>query len=769
LEIDAMKRALLLLLACSWTSAEAPAADWYRWRGFEQNGVAIEKDLPDRFSVNPKAPDNNLIWKAPYGGRSTPIIMNGRLYYINSVGQGETGQERVLCLNADTGEKVWEHRFNVWHTDIDILRVGWTQLAGDPETGNIYAAGTQGLLLCFNSDGKILWQHSLTEEYGRISGYGGRNSSPVVDGDLVIYGMLNASWGDQAGPGNRFVAFDKNTGAVRWWSAPTARPKDTYASVPVIAEINGQRLLVTGAGDGGVYALKVQTGEKVWGYPISQGGLSSSPVVRGNLVYICHGAENLDTAVQGKVVCLDASKVQGGKPALVWQKPGIKVRYTSPLLHEDRLYVPDENGRLHCLDAATGKALWKPFRYGQGAKGSPVWADGKIYIPEETSRFHILQPGEKGCKDLYVQYFLNPEGEGDLELAGSPAVANSKVYFATSREMYCIGKRTARSGSFHLETRRKDQSDADAKPAHIQVVPADVVLHPGGSAQFRALAFDEHGRFLREVKVEWSLPTPTPPPPPPGGKPAPAPPPLKGEIHDGKLTVDKALPGQFGYVGAQVGELTSRARIRVLPRLPVMQDFKNVPEGRFPGGWVNCQLKYAVQTKDGAKVLTKLANNASPLFARAQAYIGLPNWTDYTIEADLMGAKKGENLSDMGLTGNRYTLILDGNKQRLHLVSWESTPRARIDKEIEYPWKENVWYHMKLTVDVQGEKATVRGKVWERGQEEPSNWTIEVEDPVGNKEGAPALYAYSQGITEKEIGAQSSYANVRVTPNRAAR
>ena len=70
-------------------------------------------------------------------------------------------------------------------------------LAADAETGNIYAHGVQGLFICFNPDGKVLWQKSLTEEYGRVTGYGGRVGSPIVDEDLVIIHMLHASWGDQ--------------------------------------------------------------------------------------------------------------------------------------------------------------------------------------------------------------------------------------------------------------------------------------------------------------------------------------------------------------------------------------------------------------------------------------------------------------------------------------------------------------------------------------------------------------------------------------------
>src|SRR6185369_8698520 len=120
---------------------------------------------------------------------------------------GLNEQERVMAFDEKTGQPAWEYRFNVFQTDIVSNRVGWTNLVGDPETGNIYAHGIQGLFFCFDKDGKVLWSHSLTEEYGRISGYGGRVNSPIVDGDLVIIGLVNSSYGDQARGGNRFLAF----------------------------------------------------------------------------------------------------------------------------------------------------------------------------------------------------------------------------------------------------------------------------------------------------------------------------------------------------------------------------------------------------------------------------------------------------------------------------------------------------------------------------------------------------------------------------------
>jgi outer membrane protein assembly factor BamB len=742
------------------------AADWAHWRGPWQNGVAPDRNLPERWSPDPNASDNNLIWKVPYGGRSTPLVLGGRVYLINKVGEGLHEQERVMCFDAESGKVLWEYKFNVWHTDIVSVRLGWTNLAADPETGNIYAHGTQGMFFCFDKDGKVLWSHSMHEEYGRISGYGGRVTSPIVDEDLVILSMLNASWGEQARGGNRVVAFDKRTGAVVWWASTGGQPRDTYYSCPVVAEIGGQRLLITGGGDGGVHAFKVRTGEKVWSYFFGTAAVNCSPVVDGNRVYIGHGEENSDTSEQGRVICLDGARVKDGQPQLVWKVDGLKVKFCSPIIHQGRLYVVDELANMYCLDAGSGKQLWR-FNYGRNSKGSPVLADGKIYVAEVNSRFHILKPGPDKCVKLHSQFFRKAAGGPDVEINGSAAVANGRVYFMTSNELYCLGKKDGLNvAAADLSQKRPPANPVAPAPTHLQIVPADVELAPGESVRFKARLFDDHGNFLREVPAQYTVTPMQPPPPLPNAPPSkgPTPPPLKGGVSpDGTLTVDKATNGQFGGVMAQAQGLTGRVRVRVTPVLPLTQDFERVPAERTPGGWVNCQGKFTVREENGNKFLVKLATNASPLVARANAFIGMPNLTNYTIQADVLGKKVHSDLPDMGVVANRYTLMLAGNTQQLRLVSWDALPR--VDKTIAFEWKPDVWYRMKLTAAVQGDKAVIRGKVWPRDQEEPRAWTVEFEDPNPNREGSPALYGYASGILENQVGAEIYYDNVSVKPN----
>ena len=81
-----MRRCMLIVLLAF--TAPASAADWYNWRGPFHNGVSPETNLPEKWSLD----GENLIWKAPYGCRSTPLILNGRVYFINYAGVADPAE-----------------------------------------------------------------------------------------------------------------------------------------------------------------------------------------------------------------------------------------------------------------------------------------------------------------------------------------------------------------------------------------------------------------------------------------------------------------------------------------------------------------------------------------------------------------------------------------------------------------------------------------------------------------------------------------------------
>ena len=97
----------------------------------------------------------------------------------------------------------------------------------------------------------------------------------------------------------------------------------------------------------------------------------------------------------------------------------------------------------------------------------------------------------------------------------------------------------------------------------------------------------------------------------------------------------------------------------------------------------------------------------------------------YTIQADVMSREKRRRMSNVGITAQRYNLILKGNTGRLEIQSW--APQLRMAREIPFRWDPDTWYTMKFQVAVENDRTVVRGKVWPRGDDEPEEWTIEVE------------------------------------------
>ncbi len=729
------------------------AGDWPFWRGPDQNGTSREKAPVTRWSLE----GENLLWKTGEGGRSTPIVMGDRVFYIAPVGDEVTTQERILCVDAETGRTIWEHRFNVFHTDIVYNRVGWTSLVGDPATGYVYAHGTGGEMFCFTRDGVIRWKVSMTEMFGRISGYGGRLHTPIVDEDRVIVSYLNSSWGKHARPLHRYIAFDKHTGAVQWWAAPGGKPLDTTYSTPAVAVIDGVRMLIAANADGNVYGMKARTGERLWTYKLSKRGLNTSMVVDGKYAFVCHSEENLNTTDMGAVVCIDASK-RGDltNDGALWRRDGLTVGYASPVVAKGRLYVINNAANLYCLDAKTGKTIWE-YSLGRVGKGSPiVTADGVIYVGEQNGIFHILRDAGEKCVSLDKDVFTHEGGLVD-EFYGSPALANGRVYFMSRYGFYCLGEKERSKSATPLPEIPGSSAETVAKnagasnPGHIQIMPADVTLSPGDSVRFKVMHYNDRGQLTGSDDIPL---TPTG---------------IAGKMSSaGTFTASPANVYAAGEILARTGGLESIARVRIIPKLPFTETFDGMTLGKPPPGWIAATKRTRVEEYEGGRVLRKIApkERPSPPFMRLRTYATQPIAGGYITQCDMLGTPKKRFKPDMGLINSRYRMVMMG-RNKLRIESWSPLPRFVHD--VPFKWDPNKWYTMKFEIKLEGKhgnmEAVVRGKVWLKDSKEPEEWMIEARDPCPNTEGSAGLYAYSTNTTSKTKGPEVLYDNFQVYRN----
>ena len=713
------------------------AADWPEWRGPNRDGVSAETGLPSRWSPA----GEGLAWKAPFGSRSTPVIFGNRLYLwnasVDTVKEREKVQERLLCLDADTGRVVWEQRFNVFHSDVPAHRVAWASPSVDPTTGNVYVFGDNEHLHAVDPTGKLLWERQLTEEFGAISTHGARTVSPVVEGELVIVSTLTSGWGDQARGSNRYFAFDKKGGSVVWISSPQSKHYDTNYSTPTVLSVDGRRLLVVGGSDGTFYGLEAATGRSIWQLELSKRAILTSAAFRGTTVYLTHSEENLDTSEMGMIGALDASlsgKITPDK--LAWRSYGFQGGFASPVVDAERLYQMDNGAVLGAFELATGKKLWeRPL--GTIQKGSPVLADGKIYTGTENGKFYIVKPTASGPQILDEDQ-LGTEAVPEAIIA-SPAVARGRVYVASMDALYAIGpkgipktaKPTAKAAG------PAPIPPPAGAPAVAELAPYEVLVKPGETVHYRVRLFDDRGHFVREEPgASFTLEG------------------LKGAVAGTAFTPAADAGPQAGVVKANAGTLTATARVRVIPPLPWSFDFEGTTGEAPPPFWINSTGKFFVRDYAGSRALMKRTD--IPLTKRGRLFLGPNDASDYTVQADVLATEKHRQMGDGGVIAQRYALVLFGNSQKLELHPWQANPARTV--EVPFAWKAETWYRVKLRVDNRPDGTTqVRGKAWPAAEPEPLAWTIDHVDRMPHRQGAAGIYA--------DAPAEVFFDNIKVTAN----
>lgn len=771
---------LLSLLLLIGLGCPAQAGDWPNWRGPGYDGTSNETNLIETWDPE-GGPDSNLLWKNnDLGGRSTPVVMNGHLYTITRDQPGtELEGEKVVCADAATGQILWEHRFNVYLSDVPDTRVGWSSVVGDPETGRVYAQGVSGYFCCLEgTSGEVVWERSLHEELGLLSTYGGRTNFPIIFEDTVITSAVVIGWGDTpkwgllAKPAHRFMGFDKATGELRWLNGTTLIPADTTYSSPALGTLAGQRAMVFGSGDGSVWAMQPGTGKPLWFYPLSRRGLNVAPIIGPEgRVYTGQSEEYLVGNTMGTLVAIDGTMVGEKKPQDLsgkeaWIKFQEMVGKSSPLLVDGRLYAITDTAKMDVYDAATGEKInRRPARLGRVMRGSPLYADGRIYAASEGGLWSVWKPTEDGVEKL-GDVSLRREG-----INASPIVANGRIYLTTSEAIYCLGSEA--SVKANAETKAASLEPLpikDKRVAQLQLTPWDILVAPGEKQAYQLRLYNEAGQFLRHAEskdVSFGVSGP-------------------GDITPkGVYQAPKESRHETALVLCEYKGMKAEGRVRIIPPLPWSFDFEDGAKD-VPLTWVGGRVRYVLREQEGnhyiakpTELPTRPGAPTTKLGTRSRMWMGSSKMSNYTVEADiqLKEGSSGESsaaqdapeepprvasaikLPSAGLINSGYTFTLFGPNQEVRLYSW-CTHDKRTQAAKGMKLEADKWYHLKLSVvpDETAGTAEVQAKVWPRGEAEPGEWTLSFVDKAPNLHGSPGLFGDAK---EAEFYVD----DLKVTPN----
>lgn len=457
-----------VLLVCAVTLR---ADDWPQWRGANRDGVWRETGILETIPAS----GLEVRWRAKIGqGYSGPVVARGRVIVTDHVFEPEL--ERVLCFDEATGRPLWVHAYPCDYKNMEYGN--GPRASPTVHDGKIYTLGTQGHLFCLDAaKGAVLWKKELAKDFnGTLPRYGA-SAAPLVVGDLLI-----VCAGGQ--PDANVVALDRNTGALRW-KALADRP--AYCS-PVLINAGGRQQLVVWTADL-ITGFEPETGKVFWQVPrkstFDPAEVVALPVLHKDRL-LCMGAWS-----RGSVMLkLDAAKPGA---SVLWQtgsKPTTTI--STPLFQDDtHFYAVLGNGRLACLEAATGKEVWDSLE-ATGVRGGTVHLTpngDRVFLFNQAGHLILARLTPKGYEErgrfLLVEPTAGYRAQGPLTWA-HPAYANKHVFARNDRELVCAS----------LATNRVIEIAAP-QPTLQSRVPA------GFPESSSALAFSPDGKALAVAVVTW--------------------------------------------------------------------------------------------------------------------------------------------------------------------------------------------------------------------------------------------------------------------------
>jgi outer membrane protein assembly factor BamB len=417
---------LMLTCCCmSLSIATAHADDWPQWGGPNRDCIwretGIVRTLP--------AGELPRVWSVALGeGYSGPAVADGKVFVTDFFDRDAArGNERVHCINAETGANLWTHAYPVRY---DISYPAGPRATPVVDGDRVYTVGATGMMFCFKiSDGAILWQKDFKKDYETTLPTWGMAASPLILDDQVITLVGGAN-------GATVVSFQKDSGKELW------RAIDDHQvgyCPPMLAEVNGMPQVVVWHPNS-VTGLDPMNGDQIWDVPFSvNAGLCiSTPRQVGNRLF-------LTSFYNGSLML----EFNGDKtPKTVWKgssnneikTDGLHSIMSTPLVNNTHIYGVCSYGQLRCLDAKTGKRVWESFE----ATGHGRWWNAflipngdKVFIHNEQGDLIIAELSPTGYKEISRSKLIEPTRpvQRRMTIWSHPAFAMKSVFARNDKEL----------------------------------------------------------------------------------------------------------------------------------------------------------------------------------------------------------------------------------------------------------------------------------------------------------------------------------------------
>jgi outer membrane protein assembly factor BamB len=412
---------LLPLAASAAPVVTAPGLDWPSYRGPNGDGITKASAGKAWDTAGPKQ-----VWKVEADKGFSSITVSGGVAATLVTRDFEgSATEHCVALDPATGKELWA-------VPLKLAKYQGGGDSGDGDNkggdgprstptiseGKVYVYGSNLDLYCFDAKtGKQVWSKDVADDYKGKNIAWSNATSPLIEGDLVIVGG--------GGKGAAFLAFDKDSGSLKWKEGDDAI---THAT-PVPATIHGERQIIFFM-KSGLTALTPK-GKILWQQPYKFNvSTAASPVVFENIVYCSAGYGVGSAAFEVK---RSGSKFETTE---LWrvEGDGMNNHWSTPVAHNGYLYGMFSfkkygNGPVKCVDIRTGKEMWSKEGFGPG---NLILAGDKLVALSDKGELVMIEPKPDAYSELARADVL------DGKCWSTPTLSGGFIFARSTKEAACF-------------------------------------------------------------------------------------------------------------------------------------------------------------------------------------------------------------------------------------------------------------------------------------------------------------------------------------------
>ena len=412
---------LLLLLLVMQPHALSAQSTWWQFLGPQGNGHSDATRLPIQWSEK-----HNVLWKTPIHDRgwSSPVIFGNQVWLTTATSGGH--KLFAICVDKDTGRVIYDRQVfsveapqkiteaNTYATPTPVVR-----------DGRVFVHfGTYGTACLDTKSGETLWtRRDLKCDHEANAGPA---SSPTIIGGNVV---VHVDGRDV----QYIIALDPASGKTVWktprsfdYSAVPIHQRKAYGMPGVAPRGDGLQIISSVAQ--GVYSYDM-AGKELWRVRHKGWSIAPRPIAGHGLVFAIVDRDYPELWAIRHDGAGDVTKTH-----VAWKETRSMPPRCTPMLIDDLLYLVNRDGIMTCLEAKTGKFVWKQRLPGDYS-ATPIFANNRIYLLNESATCTIIRPGRRF--DAFAENSL-----AEQQLMATPAVDGNAFIVRTAKYLYRIEDRS---------------------------------------------------------------------------------------------------------------------------------------------------------------------------------------------------------------------------------------------------------------------------------------------------------------------------------------